>query len=130
MSSRSGSVSSRRRSAPGVTRSASRRRSSFTGAAHAAVLAGPDPPPADFVATSPPAFWINYALEDDAPMGAETVARETELSAARDMIGDAMLFARPPQPVCEAISMSEVAREVVDALAAVAMSAESSASAS
>ena len=32
--------------------------------------------------------WIE-ALEDDAPMGAETVARETELSAARDMIGDA-----------------------------------------
>ncbi len=32
--------------------------------------------------------WIE-ALEDDAPMGAETVARDTELSAARGMIGDA-----------------------------------------
>lgn len=32
--------------------------------------------------------WIE-ALEDDAPVGAETVARDTELSAARGMIGDA-----------------------------------------
>lgn len=32
--------------------------------------------------------WIE-ALEDDAPRGAETVARDTELSAARGMIGDA-----------------------------------------
>lgn len=32
--------------------------------------------------------WIE-ALEDDAPEGAETVARDTELAAARGMIGDA-----------------------------------------
>ena len=32
--------------------------------------------------------WIE-ALEDDTPVGAETVARNTELSAARSMIGDA-----------------------------------------
>lgn len=33
--------------------------------------------------------WIE-ALEDDAPYGAETVARDTELSAARNMISDAL----------------------------------------
>ena len=33
--------------------------------------------------------WIE-TLEDDAPKGAETVARDTELSAARGMIGDAL----------------------------------------
>ncbi len=38
----------------------------------------------------------------------------------RDMIGDAMLFARPPHPVHESVSMSELAREVVEALASAA----------
>lgn len=34
----------------------------------------------------------------------------------RDMIGDAMLFARPPKPVVETVSLTEIANEVIEKL--------------
>lgn len=53
-------------------------------------------------------------MDPDRRLSLETIGAQT--LRIRDMIGDAMLFARPPKPAIETVPLTEIANEVVEAL--------------